>query len=103
MLIFVLNWIMHYIQLTTVIIVPSLSNLVSKYEEGFSVLTNLPRKAEGLEELFLSNSRPLVGEFTKANQLRVYTHRPLLVTYLDVNWKPGESKSKYRVSSKNSA
>ena len=70
------------------------SNLVSKYEKGYSTLANLPRKAEGLEELFLSNSRPLVGEFTKTNQLRVYTHRPLLVAYLDVNWKPGESQSK---------
>ena len=68
------------------------SNLVSKYEDGFSVITSLPKKAESLEKLFLSKSRPLVGEFTTSNQLRVYDHRPLLVAYLDVNWKPGESK-----------
>ena len=56
------------------------------------MVTNLPKKAEGLEELFLANARPLVGEFTTDNQLRVYTHRPLLVTYLDINWKVGESE-----------
>ena len=73
---------------------PSLpSNLVSRYEDGYSVITDLPKKSEKLEELLLANARPLVGEFTKANQLRVYTHRPLLVAYFDVNWKPGENKS----------
>ena len=56
------------------------------------MITNLPKNSKQLEELFLSNARPLVGEMNKANELRVYTQRPLLVAYFEVNWKPDENK-----------
>ena len=62
-------------------------HLVTKYEQGFSVIPNIESETpESLVKLYQKASRPLVGEMDKRNMLRTYKHRPLLVAFFEVNW-----------------
>ncbi len=62
-------------------------NLVSKYEDGYSVISSvLPKDSKQVADLLLKHANPLVGEMTKENQLVLFGKRPLLVAYFDVDW-----------------
>ena len=61
-------------------------NLVSKYEDGHSIITTIPSKPDSLSKLLLKHARPLVGQMTTDNQLTVYADRPLLIAYFDLAW-----------------
>ena len=64
----------------------SLRHLVSVHETGHSVISSPPAKAFKLRELYLEHALPLVGELTPSNHDNLYTHRPLLVAYYNVDW-----------------
>ena len=64
----------------------SCRNLVSKYEDGRSVISPVPSESKDIALLLLEHGRPLVGEMTKENELTLYHQRPLLVAYYDVDW-----------------
>ncbi len=70
--------------------------LVSKYEPGYTVISELPASSTDMASLFIT-SRPLVGEMTVANFDRTYRHRPLLMAYYEVGWGREEIKGE-RVS-----
>lgn len=70
-------------------------HLVTKYEQGFSVIPEIESESsESLVRVYQEASRPLVGEMTKANMLRAYKHRPLLVAFFEVNWNHEGIESK---------
>ena len=61
--------------------------LVSKFEVGYNVIQDLESDdGEELSKRFYPALRPLVGQMTKANMLKLYPQRPLLIAYYDVNW-----------------
>ena len=60
-------------------------HLVTKYESGRSLFQDLPTNATALSEMY-ATARPLVGQVTKDDMLKVYAHRPLLVAYFEVDW-----------------
>ena len=61
-------------------------NVVTSYEEGYSILHDLEADSKQLAERYMDALRPLVGQMTKTNMLRAYRHRPLLIAYYEVNW-----------------
>ena len=80
-------------QINTVVIFHP-KNLVTSYEEGYSILLDLEDDAGTLAERYMDALRPLVGQMTKTNMLRAYRHRPLLVAYYEVLWDQEHIKSK---------
>ena len=81
-------------QINTVVVYHP-KNLVTSYEEGYSILLDLGDNAETLAERYMDALRPLVGQMTKTNMLRAYRHRPLLVAYYEVLWDQEHIKSKF--------
>ena len=72
-------------QINTVVVFHP-KNLVTSFEEGYSILHDLEDNAATLADRYLEALRPLVGQMTKTNMLRAYRHRPLLVAYYEVLW-----------------
>ena len=61
--------------------------LVSKYEKGYSEIPNIEQEtSEDLRLTLTQAAKPLVGQVTLENFGSLYTHRPLLVAYYDVDW-----------------
>jgi thiol-disulfide isomerase/thioredoxin len=60
-------------------------HLVSPWEKGLSVISS-PSDASQLRQLYLEHARPIVGQMTTGNRDNLYSHRPLLVAYYDVDW-----------------
>jgi hypothetical protein len=61
-------------------------HLVSPWEKGLSVISSPPSDASQLRQLYLEHARPIVGQMTTGNRDNLYSHRPLLVAYYDVDW-----------------
>ena len=61
-------------------------NVVTKFEEGYSIIKDLEVDSKKLSQRYLDALRPLVGQMTKTNMLRAYRHRPLLIAYYEVSW-----------------
>ena len=67
-------------------------HLVSPYEDGYTIITNVSQFEEDekrLADQILKATRPLVGEMSVQNSRRVYRLRPLLVAFYQVDWKEG--------------
>lgn len=64
--------------------------LVTPYEQGFTVVSDLSDyDGKELADELLKASRPLVGELSQENSRRVYRLRPMLVAFYEVNWGEG--------------
>eukprot|EP00731_Ephydatia_muelleri_P009083 Em0004g1421a len=70
-------------------------HLVTKYESGRSIFRDLSTNATAMSEMY-ATARPLVGQVTKDNVVKVYAHRPLLVAYFEVDWsREGRKSTQY--------
>lgn len=77
-------------------------HLVSKFEAGYSVIHDVEGDdGEELSKRYFPALRPLVGQMTKANMLKVYQQRPLLVAYYEVNWDKESYAGKQITTNKN--
>ena len=59
---------------------------MSPWETGHSVISSPPSDASQLRQLYLEHAHPLVGQMTTGNHDNLYSHRPLLVAYYDIDW-----------------
>ena len=72
------------------IIVFHSEHLVTPYEQGFTVITDLfDYDSRELADELLKASRPLVGELSVENSRKVYRLRPMLVAFYQVDWGEG--------------